>query len=78
MKIITLQASLVYNHSLYYGIDFMVGILATGSITYYKMNSTVKPFSLMGLSFYGIEGAILAKQYLTYLRCLSFYVSNYR
>ena len=41
MKIITLQASLVYNLILYYEIDFMVGILAADGITYYKMNSTV-------------------------------------
>ena len=53
MKIITLQASLVYNHSLYYGIDFMVGILATGSIAYHKQDNIVnlrviQPFALLG------------------------------
>ena len=59
MKIITLQASLVYNHSLYYGIDFMVGILAADGITYHKQDNIVnprviQPFALIGYQNRGI------------------------
>ena len=60
MKIITLQASLVYNLMLYCGLDFMVSRLATGSITYYKQDNiantgVIYPTTLLGYPKYGKE-----------------------
>ena len=42
MKIITLQASLVYNLMLYWGLDFMIGELTADSASYHKQDNIVK------------------------------------
>ena len=60
MRIVTLQCSRINILRLHYGIDSMVGILATGSITYHKQDNIVnlmaiQPFALLGYSLYGIE-----------------------